>query len=136
MGLNERRTTHDFQTNELPGLQAQVDEAAGFKVPIEVHWDNLTPEGEAHLYSESWKAVYFKPLIAALKSVAKDDMGREALKTGLHRVVIDNASGNYYPDKWAKLEAGTLTLDHEPITNVGEVEPRTARLVSVIESSL
>jgi len=136
MGLNERRTTHDFQTNELPGLQAKVDEAAGFNVPIEVHWDQLTPEGESHLYSASWKAVYFEPLIAALKSVARDDMGREALKAGLKRVVIVNATGNYYPDNWAKLEAGTLTLDHEPLVNAGDVEPRSARLVSVIENGL
>lgn len=136
MGLNERRVTHDFQTNELPGLQTRVDEAAGFNVPIEVNWDKLTPEGESRLYSESWKAVYFEPLIAALKSVAKDEMGREALKGGLKRVVVDNTTGNYYPDHWAKLEAGTLTLDHEPLTNAGDVAARTAGLVSVIEGGL
>jgi len=85
--------------------------------------------GEAHLYSASWKAIYFEPLIAALKSVARDDMGREALKAGLRRVVIDSSSGNYYPDNRARLEAGTFTLDHDPISNAQDVDPRTARLI-------
>jgi hypothetical protein len=88
--------------------------------------------GEAHLYSASWKAIYFEPLIAALKSVARDDMGREALKAGLRHVVIDSSSGNYYPDNRARLEAGTFTLDHDPISNAQDVDPRTARLIKTL----
>jgi hypothetical protein len=136
MGLAERRVTHEFQTKELPVLEGQVEEAAGFKVPVEVNWDALTPEGESRLYAESWRKVYFEPLIAALKAIGGDEMGREALKKGLHRVVIGNTSGNYYPDHWARLEGGTLTLDHDPITNIGDVQPRMAQLIAVLESGL
>jgi hypothetical protein len=136
MGLAERRVIHDFQTNELPSLQSRVDEAAGYSVPVEAQWDKLAPEGESHLYVESWKAVYFEPLIAALKKIAVDDMSREAVKTGLHKVIISNATGNYYPDRWARFEGGTLTLDHEPLTNAGDVQSRAAALVSVLESGL
>jgi hypothetical protein len=136
MGLAERRIIQNFQTNELPDLQKRVDEAAGHNVPVEVHWDKLAPEGESHLYVASWKSVYFEPLIDALKAVGKDDLGREALKTGLHKVVIENTRGYYYPDEWAKLEGGTLTLDHDPISNAGDVEARTTRLVTVIENGL
>lgn len=136
MGLAERRVTQEFQTNELPALKKRVDEAAGFELPLEIGWERLTPDGESRLYVESWKAVYFEPLIAALESVAKDDMGREALKTGLHRVAIDNVSGNCYPDHWAKFEGGALTLDHDPITNTADVGPRTAQLITVLENGL
>lgn len=136
MGLAERRVIHEFETKELPALRGRVDEAAGYSVPVEVNWDKLAPEGESHLYVESWTAVYFEPLIAALKAIASDDMAREALKAGLRNVVIANTRGNYYPDNWAKFEGGTLTLDHEPITNAGDVQPRTARLITVLESGL
>jgi hypothetical protein len=64
MGLAERRVIHEFETKELPALQSRVDEAAGYSVPVEVNWDKLAPEGESHLYDESWRAVYFEPLIA------------------------------------------------------------------------
>jgi hypothetical protein len=104
VGLAERRAFHRFQTEELPVLQGRVDQAAGHNVEVEAEWDKLAPEGESHLYAESWKKIYFEPLIAALKRMAEDDMSREALRTGLHKVVICNASGNYYPDRWAKFE--------------------------------
>jgi hypothetical protein len=64
--------------------------------------------GEAHLYSASWKAIYFEPLIAALKSVARDDMGREALKAGLRHVVIDSSSG------WAGGKTVSKLLSGQP----------------------
>jgi hypothetical protein len=136
MGLAERRAIHEFQTNELPVLQSRVDEAAGHSVPVEAEWDKLAPEGESHLYAESWKSIYFEPVIAALKAIGVDDMSREALKTGLHKVIISNSSGNCYPDHWAKFEGGTLTLDHDPLTNAGDVQPRAAKLISVLESGL
>jgi hypothetical protein len=136
MGLAERRVIHEFETNELPALQSRVDEAAGYSVPVEATWDKLAPEGESRLYVESWKAIYFEPPIAALKAIAVDDMSREALKKGLRNVVIANTTGNYYPDNWAKFESGTLTLDHDPITNAGDVQPRAAKLISVLESGL
>jgi hypothetical protein len=63
-------------------------------------------------------------------------MGREALKAGLRRVVIDNSSGNYYPDNRAKLEADTLTLDHDPISNAQDVDPRTKRPIKALETGL
>lgn len=135
MGLAEGRVIDDFETNQLPALQNKVDEAAGFSLPIQAKWETLAPEGESHLYAESWKDVYFEPLIAALQSVGADEMGREALKKGLHRVIIANTRGNYYSDKWATLEGNALTLDHEPITNVQDVQGRTARLISVLEAA-
>lgn len=136
MGLAERRVIQEFKTNELPLLQSRVDDAVGQSVPVEAEWEKLAPEGESHLYVESWKAVYFEPLIAALKAIAVDEMSREALKTGLHKVIVSNASGNYYPDHWAKFDGGTLTLDHEPLTNAGDVQARTAKLITVLESGL
>lgn len=136
MGLAERRVIHDFQSNELPALQGRVDHAAGFSLTVEANWEALAPEGESRLYVESWKAIYFEPLIAALEAIGKDEMGREALKKGLSKVVIANSSANVYPDNWAKFEGGTLTLDHDPLTNAADIQPRASKLVAVLEHGL
>jgi hypothetical protein len=136
MGLAERRAAKEFQANELPKLQTEVNDAAGFSVPIEAHWDEMSPEGESQLYKESWTAVYFEPLIAALKDVTRDDMGREALKEGLRRIVIRNSDGNGNSDYWAKFEENTLTLDHRPTETGGDMQGRTTRLIQVLESGL
>ena len=96
----------------------------------------VVADGESRLYSESWKAVYFEPLIAAIKEIAKDDMGNQALKAALKGVTIQNTLGCVYPDNWAKFEGGTLTLDHDPITNANDGGPRAGRLVEVLEEGL
>ena len=70
MGLAERRAVIEFETSHLPALKTRIDEAAGFAVPTEIHWDTLCPAGESRLYFESWTAIYFEPLIAALKNVS------------------------------------------------------------------
>jgi hypothetical protein len=136
VGLAERRAAKEFQTDELPKLQTQLDEAAGFSVPLEIHWDTLSADGESRLYKESWTVVYFEPLIAALKDVTRDDMGREALKEGLRRIVIQNNDGNGNSDYWARFEGNTLTLDHHPTENAGDTQGRTTRLIQVLESGL
>ena len=85
MGLAERRAAHEFETNTLPALQSRIDEAAGFPVPLDIHWDTLTPAGQAHLYAESWTAIYFEPLIGALQSITRDALGKDALSKGLKK---------------------------------------------------
>jgi hypothetical protein len=136
VGIAERRVLADFQTELLPAFLKQIEEAAGHSVPVEVRWETMTTEGESHLYVDSWKQVYFEPLIAALKDVARDDLGKEALKNGLKKIVIQNTKKCYYPDCFSSFADGALTLDHEPTTNVHDVAPRTQALIKVLENSL
>jgi hypothetical protein len=136
MTLAERRIVNEFQNNQYPGFQKRVEEAAGFPVPVEVKWDTLAVPGESRLYAECWPLVYFEPLIAGLTAVARDEMGREALKSGVKKIVIQNVKGNAYGDRWANLEDGVLTLDHESVTNSADTEDRTNGLVALLESTL
>jgi hypothetical protein len=136
MGLAERRALADFQETHLPALQERIDRAAGFPVALEIHWETLAPEGESRLYAESWPVVYFEPLIGALESVTRDQLGRQAVQAAVKSVVIQNAKGNYYADHWASFENGVLTLDHEPLTNIGDGQDRTKALIAVLESRL
>ncbi len=136
MGLAERRALKDFQDNHFPGLKQKVTDAAGFDVGIEVAWDKLVQDDMGHLYNDAWAKIYFEPLAEALKKITVDDMGKDALKAGLKKVVITNSTGVYYGDRWAKLEGGVLTLDHEPTTNVDNQTERVDGLVSVLEKAL
>ena len=136
MGLAERRAANEFETTVLPGFKERIDEAAGFAVPLEINWDQLSPAGEARLFPECWPQVYFEPLTEGLKIVGRDKLGKEALAAGLKKVVIQNTFANYNSDNWAKFVDGVLILDHDPLTNAVYVNPRTEGLVKALEAGI
>ncbi len=136
MGLAERRAIKAFQDDRFPAFRQRIADAAGFEVPVEVNWESLALEGEAHLYDECWPKVYFEPLIAGLKSVGRDEMGKEALRSALKKVVVQNTTGAYYGDRWTSFEGGVLTLEHLPTTNADSVQERTDGLVQTLEKNL
>ena len=75
MGLAERRAVKAFQDNQYPEFKRQIDEAAGFDLPIEVHWDSLSTNGEgyANILEDTLAKVYFIPLVDALKAITIDE---------------------------------------------------------------
>ena len=136
MGLAERRAAKQFETNRFPALTKELHGAAGFEVPLEVHWDAIATEGNSHLYDECWPQVYFQPLIAAFKDIASDDMGKEALKGALKKVVVHNTSDISYAGRMVKFESGVLTIDHAPTTNAHQVDERSRAIRETLEKSL
>lgn len=136
MGLAERRATKEFRDNRYPAIEASIRSAAGFEVPIDIDWDSLAKEDYASSYDEFWPKVYFEPLIAALQSITRDDLGREALAAGLSRIVIRNTSGYYSPSSAISFEGKTLTIDHDPASNVDDVKDRTDHLIRTLEKGL
>ncbi|SEN10944.1 hypothetical protein SAMN05444354_1315 [Stigmatella aurantiaca] len=136
MGLAERRAAKEFETKRFPQFKKDIDAAAGFDVPVTVHWDTLALEEQTHLYDECWPKVYFEPLIAALKAITVDDMGKEALKGGLKKIEIQNRTDISYGDRMAAFEGGTLVLDHKPHTNVDDIQQRTDGIRKLLESKL
>jgi hypothetical protein len=136
MGLAERRAAKAFQDNHAPALLADITSIVGDAVEIEVRWDALATDDQAHLYDECWPQVYFTPLATALRAIVVDDMGKEALAGALKKIVITNESGIYYGDRWASFEGGVLTLDHEPCTNVGQEQDRVDGVVTLLEKNL
>ena len=138
MGLAEKRAAKEFQDKRLPGFKKDIDDASGFEVPLEVKWEQLTEDGYGDKYDEFWSKVYFKPLIAALKAITVDAMGKEALKGALKSILIRNEGGIYYGDRMAIFDksSGRLTLDHQPSSNVDNVEERTTGIKKMLEESL
>jgi len=136
MGLAERRAAKGFETALFPKLKADVDAAAGFEVAMEVNWEALSIADMSHLYDECWPQVYFTPLVDAFKAICVDDMGKEALKGALKKIIITNVGQVHYGDNIARFENGVLTLDHEPCTNVGDVGARAKGIQKTLEAAL
>lgn len=135
MTLAQRRVLQDFETNQFPALKSQIDEAAGFAIPVEVNWESLAVPGEEHNYKESWPQIYFEPLIEGLKHLTRDEMGRDAIKSGIKQIVVQNVKGCDYGTCWAGLNDGVLTLDHS-FSNAYDVQGRKNGLVALLEQSL
>jgi hypothetical protein len=138
MGLAERRITSDFQTQHYPALEKKIHEAAGFEVPIEVRWDTLAAGDPKYskAWIDSWPKIYFAPIIEAFRLIARDEMGKAALKASLKKIVVQDTTTSF-ASYWAKFDApsGTLTLDYQ-FTNVSAIKDRTDVLVKELEKSL
>lgn len=135
MGLAERRAAKNFEDNNYPGLKSEIDAAAGFETDIEVNWASLAVDDYGHMYEEAFGKVYFQPLIAAFAAICIDNMGKEALKSGLKKIVIKNESdrSNY---RGFTFEDGVLTIDHKPVTNIDDIKDRTEGITALLEKGL
>ncbi len=131
MGLAERRAAKAFQDNKFPALKKEIDAAAGFEVTMEISWDSLAKEDYAHTYEEAFPKVYFKPLIEAFKAVCIDDLGKEALRDGLKKVVI--ADENKHE---VTFQYGTLTINYHCHYNVDGWAERKAEIQEILEKGL
>lgn len=131
MGLAERRAIKAFQDNRLPTHRAAIDAAAGFSVALDIDWESLSAPDFAHLYDEAFTKVYFDPLVAALKDITIDDLGRDALKAGLKSVRIKDEGSS-----WPTFEGGTLTLKFYAVSNLDDGESRHKSIRDVLEKGL
>jgi len=135
MGLAERRATKEFQDKQFPELRNEIHKLAGFPVPIEVAWEQLAVEGQTEYYKEYWTEVFFKPVIEGLRQIGRDEMGREALKSGLKKIEFRNSSGYYSPGSAISFQGGQLVIDHD-YSNLGDTKERTKHLVEMVEKGL
>ena len=135
MGLAERRASKEFQDKHFPELRNEIQKLVGFPVPIEVIWDQIAVEGQTEYYKESWTEIFFKPVIDGLRQIARDEMGKEALKGGLKRIEFRNSAGVYSPGSAITFQDGQLVIDHE-LSNVGDTKDRTKYLIEIVEKGL
>ena len=136
MGLAERRAAKEFETKVYPGWKQKILAAAHFEVPIEVDWEALAEPDYAHLYEECWPKVYFQSLLQGLQAVCADEMGREALRAGLKKIVLTNRSDTSYADSAISFEDGVLTIDHRPCSNVDHIDERAQTVQKKLEAKL
>jgi hypothetical protein len=135
MGLAERRGAERFKNDDYPDWKARIDQAAGFEVSVEVAWAELAVADYADSYAEFFPKVYFQPLVDALSAVTMDDLGNNALREGLAKIIIKN-SGGFYSTSGISFTNGVLTFDHQPHVNVDYGEERAKGLQQTLESGL
>lgn len=138
MGLLEKRTLKEFQEGNYLKLIKEINTIAGYEIVFDVKWDTIALEGSSSLYNEGFTNVYFIPIINALKEITSDTLGKEALKNTLKKIVIKNENGIYYPDRAYTFDIDTLTIDHEPGTNISEdyIPGRSDSLCKLLMSKL
>jgi hypothetical protein len=134
LGLAERRATQDYQAGVYPGLKKQIDDAAGFEVPMQIDWQAMAEPNRSILYEEFWTKIYFQPLIQALQQIGGDDLGKAALKDGLKQVDIANTK-EYCDSAGISFQNGVLKIDQE-LMNADHARERVAKIVKLLEASL
>ena len=135
MGLAEKRAVAEYQEKTFPAAIKQIEEAAGTAIPVEPKWDSfLATDPSGTSIDAGFQAIYIKPLVGALKSVASDDMGKKALKSELKKIVLDGSSG--YSTNGFTFNGGTLTLQHQLFQNMDDVQERTDAIKKLLEDKL
>lgn len=70
------------------------------------------------------------------RSIASDDMGKEALKAALKKIVIQNSEDISYAGRAITFSDGVLTVDHAPTTNAWYVDDRANAIREKLEKAL
>ena len=141
VGLAERRAISAYRQDRYPALEKAIQEAVGFPVPVEVAWDQLTIPGDAKYYSDEgyFGKTIFEPLAAGLRDIAKDQMGRDALKQKLKTIRVrydeKTAPASNYPNG-LKFDGGVLDVNWRPYSNVADYKERVDAVVQVLEKGL
>ena len=135
MGLAERRAAERWKNDYYPDWKARIDQAADFDVLVEVSWEQLAEADYADSYAEFFPKVYFQPLVLAFSAITVDEMGKEALKEGLSKVVVKN-SGEYTSNSGITFRNGVLTIDHRPHYDVDYYEERAKAIQKNLESGI
>ena len=139
--LAERRAIAAYQKDQYPALQKKIQQAAGFDVPVEVNWNSIAMPGDAEHYAQDdyFVKTIFQPIEMALAEVAKDDMGKTALKEKLKKISImyseAGASASAYKER-VKFTGGVLAVNFRPFTNTDEVQDRAKAIRQALEAGL
>jgi hypothetical protein len=89
MGLQERRLIKDLQDSVLPARSAEIAEICGRAIPYEVDWASLENDAQALNFVDNTAC---HRLNMALRMICIDEMGREAVRTGLQQVRLRNVA--------------------------------------------
>ena len=129
-----------YQDTIFPAQQTAIRKAAGFEVPIDVHWDAIGERGYGPSYNDDsyWTNIIFVPLAQALSEVTRDSAGKQAVRDKLKRIVVtfDKTLSLLDYQNRVKLEDGVLTINFAPATNAHEHAKRAEAIRKELEAKL
>jgi len=105
MGLIEKRLIKEAKDSWLPGEQKDMQEAAGAPVVIDVDWATFESD-EAALKNLQHLGV--RKLSNAFRVICVDELGKEAVRESIKRIVVVNAKDA--PEPKVELKDGAVTL--------------------------
>jgi len=85
MGLQERRLIKQLQEETLPAVISEIETLCGAGIEWNVDWDSLSTSMESLGYVNTYG---FQTVLQAFKNICIDDMGKEAIRDGVKRVVL------------------------------------------------
>jgi hypothetical protein len=135
MGLQEKRAIEEFKTGTFVTCKKDIETALGLVPEWEIQWETLVSEGKAQLVADSLPKVYFQPLVNAFGKIGSDNLGKEALKGSIKKIVVKNVAGVWGENAFS-FENGVLTVDHLPTTNIDDVAQRSEFLTKLLESKM
>ncbi len=141
LNLAERRAIAAYQEETFNGLKAQMIEAVGKDITIDVEWAALALPDQAERYSREdfWTNIFFVPTVKALSDLGADAMGKEALQGALQRIVFtyDEATApSMAYENGVSFADGTLTINFKPFTNADYIDDRATAIVKELERKL
>jgi len=105
MGLIEKRLIKEAKEAWLPGEQQEMESIAGTPIAVDVQWSSFETD-EAALKNLQHCGV--RKLVNALRVICRDDLGKEAVRDSIKRIVVINQQAG--GEATVGLEGGTITL--------------------------
>lgn len=90
MKLTEKRLIAGIEQDELPKFKEQLLASLGFEPGIEILWETFAGTDDYPFTRRT--GVLFCDLHNGLKLIAKDDFGKDALKTAIARIKLENTA--------------------------------------------
>lgn len=87
MGLAERRKMQELQTTTLPERSREIEAICGKAVPYEVDWASFEHDAQALNFLDN---VACHRIHMALRCIAIDELGCEALRNSLQHIRLAN----------------------------------------------
>ena len=105
MGLAEKRWAADKKKTDQAAFATQIKSTLGFDVPIEIDWDGFSEnlDDVQYITHESYG---LPNLVKALTTITVDDIGKEAIKGALKKIVITRGKSD---DTSFSFEGGVIT---------------------------
>jgi hypothetical protein len=138
MNLSQRRLLDSFQKTTYPEWKKSFDAIVGFEMAVEPKWDtffNGTDGMSDETISECWNEFYFRSLSGAFALICADQMGKDAVREQVKKIVIDGTADTSNPEA-TTFEGGTFTVNHKPSSYSCSVQERSNVWRKLLESKL
>ncbi len=134
--LKERQAIEAYKKNHLPQQQEAFYAAFGEKPQIEFDWETLSAPDAIGYFHDAMEKTIFNTLTEAFKEVCSDDLGRQAVKNSVKKIVVTNQRKSYLGDGAFTLKDGVLTYDIDPLVNIDYWEEKKKCLVEFFGNNL